>query len=145
MAKPLSEAIRRLGIATQDRQTVQQTVQQTVRLNRPSVSGCGRAPLRRMCVDHPHTLLACFSFRAIGARSRDATPKRRVPTSSVAHTEAHTEASGPDVSFLQAKHRAPKLESYLRGLDNGTRAALLRELQGTLRELYSHVLRVFGV
>ena len=85
--------------------------------------------------------MACFSFRAIGARSRDATPKRRVPTSSVADTEA----SGPDVAFLQAKHRAPKLESYLRGLDNGTRAALLRELQGTLRELYSHVLRAFGV
>ena len=48
-------------------------------------------------------------------------------------------------AWLQARHRAPKLERYLRGLDNSTRAALLRELQGTLRDLYSDVLRAFGV
>jgi len=45
---------------------------------------------------------------------------------------------------LQARHRAPKLESYLRGLDSSTRAALLRELAGTLRDLYSDVLRKLG-
>jgi hypothetical protein len=52
---------------------------------------------------------------------------------------------GCDVPVRQAKHRAPKLETYLRTLDAPSRAALLRELQGTLRELYSHVLRAFGV
>jgi hypothetical protein len=46
---------------------------------------------------------------------------------------------------LQARHRAPKLARYLRGLDSITCAALLRELQGTLRDLYSNVLREFGV
>ena len=46
---------------------------------------------------------------------------------------------------MQARHRAPMLERYLRGLDDSTRAALLRELAGTLRDLYSDVLRAFGV
>jgi hypothetical protein len=46
---------------------------------------------------------------------------------------------------LQARHRAPKLERYLRGFDDSTRAALLRELAGTLRDLYSDVLLAFGV
>ncbi|KAJ1471677.1 hypothetical protein T484DRAFT_3500749 [Baffinella frigidus] len=45
----------------------------------------------------------------------------------------------------QARHRAPQLERYLRGLDSeSTRAALLRELQATLQELYPDVLRAFG-
>jgi hypothetical protein len=99
-----------------------------------------------MCVDHPaHTIgvLLLQSYRELGRwmlhrregfrRQVLLTPK--LPPKQVALTSR----------FLQAKHRAPKLESYLRGLDNGTRAALLRELQGTLRELYSHVLRAFGV
>ena len=52
---------------------------------------------------------------------------------------------GSYVSLRQAQHRAPTLQTYLRGLDGETRAALLRELKGTLGELYPQVLLVFGV
>ena len=43
----------------------------------------------------------------------------------------------------QALHRAPTLQTFLRGLDGETRASLLREMQGALRGLYSGVLRAF--
>jgi len=44
----------------------------------------------------------------------------------------------------QAQHRAGVLRRYLDGLAEATRAALLREMRGTLREGYADVLRAFG-
>jgi len=46
---------------------------------------------------------------------------------------------------LQARIRTPEVERYLRSLDDSTRGALLRDLEGTLRGLYSQVLRTFGL
>jgi len=48
------------------------------------------------------------------------------------------------VGLAQARHRAPKLEVFLRGLEDRTREVLLREMKGMLRELYAAMLRVFG-
>ena len=44
----------------------------------------------------------------------------------------------------QARHRAPKLETFLRNLEDCIRAALLRDLQGTLSGFDAQVLHAFG-
>ena len=44
----------------------------------------------------------------------------------------------------QAKHRAAALEAFLLGLEGPVREALLREMQGGLRTLYSQVLDCFS-
>jgi len=51
----------------------------------------------------------------------------------------------PSVLPLQARIRTPEVERYLRSLDDSTRGAVLRDLEGTLRGLYSQVLRTFGL
>ena len=48
-----------------------------------------------------------------------------------------------EVFSARAKFWHPALEAFLRGLEEGTRGALLRVMQGTLRELYSRVLDMF--
>ena len=44
----------------------------------------------------------------------------------------------------QANHRAAAIEAFLRGLEGPIREALLREMQGGLRALYSQVLDRFS-
>ena len=41
--------------------------------------------------------------------------------------------------------RTPEVERYLRSLDDSTRGAVLRDLEGTLRGLYSQILSTFGL
>jgi hypothetical protein len=49
-----------------------------------------------------------------------------------------------DFRRAQTQRRAGVLRGYLAGLPEATRAALLREMRGTLREDYADVLRAFG-
>jgi len=62
-----------------------------------------------------------------------------------AGADVYYPGSRQDFERAQALHRAPKLETYLRTLENETRGSLLRDIKGMLGELYSQVLRVFGV
>ena len=57
----------------------------------------------------------------------------------------HEQCLPPSVLPLQARIRTPEVERYLRSLDDSTRGAVLRDLEGTLRGLYSQVLRTFGL
>ena len=57
----------------------------------------------------------------------------------------HEQCCLPSVLPLQARIRTPEVERYLRSLDDSTRGAVLRDLEGTLRGLYSQVLRTFGL
>ena len=51
--------------------------------------------------------------------------------------------SREEMDLARARHRAPILETFLRGLEEDTRVAVLREMQETLREHYTGVLAIF--